>query len=82
MKPMANYMPPEQFNQVIDAIPRLHIRKWKDEDIQMLFKLCYWCGLRISEAMKLSVEDAYRILQETTKKEITINNLMELFYEQ
>lgn len=57
MKPMANYMPPEQFNQVIDAIPRLHIRKWKDEDIQMLFKLCYWCGLRISEAMKLSVED-------------------------
>lgn len=32
--------------------------------------------------MKLSVEDAYRLLQETTKKEITINNLMELFYEQ
>jgi hypothetical protein len=32
--------------------------------------------------MKLSVEDAYRVLQETTKKEITINNLMELFYEQ
>jgi len=32
--------------------------------------------------MALSVEDAYRVLQETTKKEITINNLMELFYEQ
>jgi len=32
--------------------------------------------------MNLSVEDAYRVLQETTKKEITINNLMELFYEQ
>lgn len=31
--------------------------------------------------MKLSVEDAYRLLQETTKKEITINNLIELFYE-
>ena len=31
--------------------------------------------------MKLSVEDAYRLLQETTKKEITINNLLELFYE-
>jgi hypothetical protein len=31
--------------------------------------------------MNLSVEDAYRVLQETTKKEITINNLMELFYD-
>ena len=50
-------MPPEQFAQVIDAIPRLKIRKWKDEDIQMLFKICYWCGLRMSEGIKLSVED-------------------------
>lgn len=30
----------------------------------------------------LSVEDAYRLLQETTGKEITITNLNELFYEQ
>ena len=50
-------MPPEQFALVIEAIPRLHIRKWKDEDIQMLFKLCYACGLRISEAIKLNAGD-------------------------
>ena len=31
--------------------------------------------------MKLSVEDAYRLLQETSGKEITITNLNELFYE-
>lgn len=29
----------------------------------------------------LSVENAYRLLQETTGKEITITNLNELFYE-
>lgn len=29
----------------------------------------------------LSVEDAYRLLQETTGKEITITNLSELFYD-
>lgn len=53
MKATPTYMPPEQFNQVIEAIPSLHIRKWSNYDIQMLFKICYWCALRIGEAIKL-----------------------------
>lgn len=66
-------MPPEQFNQVIEAIPTLHIRKWKDEDIQMLFKIAYACCLRISEALKLTAEDfdisAYQVFLGKTKNE-------------
>lgn len=57
MNAQANYMPPEQFNQVLAAIPRLKIRKWKDEDIQMLFKILYWCALRFNEGVRLKVED-------------------------
>src|SRR5690349_21785604 len=57
MNPTSNYMPPQQFNQVLEAIPRLHIRKWKDEDVAMLFKICYWCALRIGECIRLKVED-------------------------
>lgn len=57
MRPSYNYMPPEQFTQVLQAIPRLGIRKWKDHDIGMLFKICYWCGLRINEGIRLKAED-------------------------
>lgn len=57
MKARANYMPPEQLQQVLDAIPSLHIRKWKDEDIQMMIKIDYWCGLRFDEGCHLHVED-------------------------
>ena len=53
MKPRPNYMPPEQFNQVIEAIPQLKIRKWKDYDVQMLFKCSYWLALRIDETYNL-----------------------------
>lgn len=57
MKAQTNYMPPEQFDQVIDAIPKLGLRKFKVEDVQDLFRLTYWLGLRINETMKLKVED-------------------------
>lgn len=57
LKARSNYMPPEQFAQVLGAIPSLKIRKWKDEDIQMLFKCCYWLELRFGEAIRLNVED-------------------------
>ena len=57
MKARANYMPPEEFNRVLEAIPKLHIRKWKDEDIQMMFKIDYWCALRFDEGLNLNVED-------------------------
>jgi len=57
MKATPTYMPPEQFAQVLATIPSLHTRKWKAIDVQILFKIYYWCALRGSEAIKLSVED-------------------------
>lgn len=57
MRETVNYMPREQMDKVLEYIPNLHIRKWKDEDIQMLFKLCYWCALRIGEAIRLKTGD-------------------------
>lgn len=56
MRPTNNYMSPEQFSKVLDAIPRLHIRKWPDYDVKMLFLICYWCALRIGEALRLNAE--------------------------
>jgi len=56
MKPSANYMPPDQFNRVIEAIPLLHLRKWKDEQIEFLFKCAYYMALRPTEAAKLHAE--------------------------
>lgn len=50
-------MPPEQFAKVLDTIPELHIRKWKDADIQMMFKIDYWCGLRFGEGCRIKAED-------------------------
>lgn len=43
--------------QVIESIPLLHIRKWNDYDIEYLFKIAYYCALRLGEACKLSVKD-------------------------
>lgn len=57
MKPRSNYMNPEQFKQLLDHVPDLKIRKWKDEDVKMIFKICYWCGLRMIEAKRLHVDD-------------------------
>ena len=57
MRPSYNYMPPSQFNELLTTIPNLKIRKWLDRDVEMLFKLCYWCGLRINEAIRLKAVD-------------------------
>lgn len=46
MKPKSNYISPQQFNQIIDNVPELHIRKWKDKDVQMSMKIAYYCALR------------------------------------
>ena len=47
----------QDFAKVIDEIPRLMIRKWLDEDIQMLFEILYWCALRPNEGIRLRKED-------------------------
>lgn len=57
MKDKSNYMSQETFALVLAAIPSLKIRKWQDEDIQMLFKILYWCALRPMEGITRSKED-------------------------
>ena len=56
MKSTRNHLSQDDFNMVLDYIPKLNLRKYKIEDIQMLFKISYWCGLRIGEALKLTVQ--------------------------
>jgi len=57
MKPRSNYMTPEEFSKLLGYVPQLKIKKWPVDDIVMMFKICYWLGLRISECLKLAAED-------------------------
>lgn len=58
MKPKTNYMPPDEFEKLQRYIyGHVRVRGFKPQDIVMLFKLCYECGLRISEALRLEVND-------------------------
>ena len=57
MKDKANYISPETFEAIINTIPELKIRKWKDWDVEMLFKILYNCALRPMEGIRLKKED-------------------------
>ena len=57
MKPKSNYIPPEQFQLLLDNVQLVNPRKMSVEDIQMLFKITKYSGLRISEAIRLKAED-------------------------
>ena len=57
MQSTFNYLSPGDFARVIATIPELGIRKWLDKDVEMLLKICYWCGLRPSEGIRLKKED-------------------------
>jgi len=58
MKPKTNYMPPEEFEKLRRYIlGTVKVRGFKAYDIVMLFNLCYECGLRINEALRLDVKD-------------------------
>jgi len=52
-----NYMSPQELEQVIGEIPSLSIRKWKDKDVEYLFRNMYWMALRPMEGINLSKED-------------------------
>jgi len=51
-----NYINQEDFGRIISHIPYLSLRKWSPRTIQMLFKVSYWCGLRMIEARHLNKE--------------------------
>ena len=57
MKPKSNYISKEQFEDLINYIPYLKIRKWLDRDVEMVYRIAYWLGLRFGEAVKLKAED-------------------------
>lgn len=57
MRSKSNYIDPQQFEEIVQAIPVLQIRKWKNHDVEFLFKIAYWCGLRMKEACNLKKED-------------------------
>lgn len=57
LRAKVNYIDPETFEIIVSNIPRLNIRKWTNVDVEFLFRVTYWCGLRMSEAVKLKKED-------------------------
>jgi len=54
-----NHLSFETFLKVLEHVPMLKIRKWLDEDVQFLFMIMYWSGLRPMEAIKLSKADLH-----------------------
>lgn len=57
MKSTNNYISQEDFERIIAELPRFVPRTFSAEDCTLLFKTCYWCGLRITEALALSWGD-------------------------
>lgn len=58
MKPKSNYISPQQFNDMLDYIPELRIRKWMDNDVRMSMRVAYYCALRYgSEVANLTKND-------------------------
>lgn len=57
MKPTANHITRDQFDDIMKAIPKLNLRKFSVEDVQMFMKISYWLALRVSETLKLNVND-------------------------
>jgi len=57
MESTNNYMNQVDFSKVLNSIHLLGIRRWMDEDIEMLFKILYWSALRPSEGIRLKRED-------------------------
>lgn len=52
-----NYINQTDFIRILNKIPILKIRKWKDKDIEILFKIMYYSALRPNEAIRLKKED-------------------------
>ena len=47
LKAKSNYITPDQFESMINFIPELRIRKWKDLDVEYAFKIAYYSALRL-----------------------------------
>jgi len=69
-----NHITYETMERIIESIHLLRIKRWKTEDIQFLFSLMYWSGLRVAEAIKLQKEDFHlktrRLVLHNTKTKL------------
>lgn len=57
VKSTQNYLSPQDFDRILEAIPILKLKKWSHEDVAFVFKMAYWLDLRITEAVTRKVED-------------------------
>lgn len=53
MKDKQNYLSKTQFDDLVNAIPQLKIKSLTNKDVEMMLKLSYYLGLRISETITL-----------------------------
>src|SRR3990167_772092 len=53
-----NYMPPEKFQEVLKYVrDNIKTRKLDSIDIEFIFKIAYFAGLRVNEVLKLRKMD-------------------------
>lgn len=57
MKSKQNYLSPDDFARLLDGIPTLKLKKWDHKQVEMLFKICYWMNLRITEGLTRKADD-------------------------
>ena len=87
MQDKVNYISPETMEVILNYIPSLMIRKWKDNDIQMLFKILYFCALRPSEGIFLkkesfNLEDREIYLGQTKTKKNDVAHIPNIFIDE
>ena len=53
-----NYLPPDKFKEILDYVSNnIKNKKLDNIDIQMIFRIAYYGGLRINEVLKLRKKD-------------------------
>jgi integrase len=87
MQDKVNYISPETFQEILNYIPQLGIRNWKDRDVQMLFKILYFCALRPTEGIFLKKEmfdlvDREIALGKTKTKKNDVAHIPTIFIEE
>ena len=78
MQSTNNYINPVDFERILSHLGGVNMRSYTKDDIKFLFELCYWCGLRVSEALSLewknvNIDDSKITLEKTkTDKNVEI----------
>ena len=51
-----NYIPLEKLEEIIKRLPDLGVRVCDVYTIEMLFRYCFWCALRVNEALRFDTD--------------------------